>query len=85
MAFSPASSRATTRCLTGLPTGLKQAPTHAAQKTSARVPPTINVADPKVFIGLLMVALCRSVSSLAINAVSRTAGVVVEEVRRQFR
>ncbi len=45
----------------------------------------INVADPKVFIGL---AVGGSVvflfSSLAIRAVSRTAGVVVQEVRRQF-
>jgi K(+)-stimulated pyrophosphate-energized sodium pump len=45
----------------------------------------INVADPKVFIGMLIGgAVPFLFSSLAINAVSRTAGVVVQEVRRQF-
>jgi K(+)-stimulated pyrophosphate-energized sodium pump len=45
----------------------------------------INVADPKVFIGLLIGgAVPLLFSALAINAVSRTAGVVVQEVRRQF-
>jgi K(+)-stimulated pyrophosphate-energized sodium pump len=46
---------------------------------------TINVADPKVFIGLLIGgAVPFLFSGLAIQAVSRTAGVVVQEVRRQF-
>ncbi len=46
---------------------------------------TINVADPKVFIGLLVGGSIAFIfSSLAIRAVSRTAGVVVQEVRRQF-
>jgi K(+)-stimulated pyrophosphate-energized sodium pump len=45
----------------------------------------INVAEPKVFIGLLIGGSIAFIfSSLAIRAVSRTAGVVVEEVRRQF-
>jgi K(+)-stimulated pyrophosphate-energized sodium pump len=45
----------------------------------------INVADPKVFIGVLIGgAVPFLFSALAINAVSRTAGVVVQEVRRQF-
>jgi K(+)-stimulated pyrophosphate-energized sodium pump len=45
----------------------------------------INVADPKVFIGLLIGgAVPFLFSSLAIRAVGRTAGVVVQEVRRQF-
>ena len=45
----------------------------------------INVADPKVFIGLLIGgSVAFLFSSLAIRAVSRTAGVVVQEVRRQF-
>ncbi|MGH9134164.1 MAG: sodium/proton-translocating pyrophosphatase, partial [Ilumatobacteraceae bacterium] len=45
----------------------------------------INVADPKVFIGLLIGgAVPFMFSSLAISAVSRTAGVVVQEVRNQF-
>ena len=46
----------------------------------------INVADPKTFIGLLIGgSVAFLFSSLAIRAVSRTAGTVVEEVRRQFR
>ncbi|MDQ3106270.1 MAG: sodium-translocating pyrophosphatase, partial [Actinomycetota bacterium] len=45
----------------------------------------INVADPKVFIGLLIGgAVPFMFSALAIRAVGRTAGVVVQEVRRQF-
>jgi K(+)-stimulated pyrophosphate-energized sodium pump len=45
----------------------------------------INAADPKVFIGLLIGGSIAFIfSSLAIRAVSRTAGVVVQEVRRQF-
>jgi K(+)-stimulated pyrophosphate-energized sodium pump len=45
----------------------------------------INVADPKVFIGLLIGgAVPFHFSALAIRAVGRTAGVVVQEVRRQF-
>ena len=44
-----------------------------------------NVADPRVFIGLLIGGSIAFIfSSLAIRAVSRTAGVVVQEVRRQF-
>jgi len=46
----------------------------------------INVADPRIFIGLLIGgAVPFLFSGLAIKAVSRTAGTVVEEVRRQFR
>ena len=46
----------------------------------------INVADPETFIGLLVGgSIAFLFSSLAIRAVGRTAGVVVEEVRRQFR
>ncbi|MCD9625455.1 sodium-translocating pyrophosphatase [Rhabdothermincola salaria] len=46
----------------------------------------INVADPKTFIGLLVGgSIVFLFSSLAIRAVSRTAGTVVQEVRRQFR
>jgi K(+)-stimulated pyrophosphate-energized sodium pump len=45
----------------------------------------INVADPKVFIGLLVGgSIAFMFSSLAIRAVGRTAAVVVQEVRRQF-
>jgi K(+)-stimulated pyrophosphate-energized sodium pump len=45
----------------------------------------INVADPKIFIGLLIGgAVPFLFSALAIRAVGRTAGVVVDEVRKQF-
>ncbi len=45
----------------------------------------INVADPKIFIGLLIGgAVPFLFSALAIRAVGRTAAVVVQEVRRQF-
>jgi K(+)-stimulated pyrophosphate-energized sodium pump len=45
----------------------------------------INVADPLTFIGLLVGgSVAFMFSALAIRAVGRTAGVVVEEVRRQF-
>ena len=56
----------------------------AAGTLASAVP--INVADPKTFIGLLIGgSVAFLFSSLAIRAVSRTAGTVVEEVRRQFR
>ena len=46
----------------------------------------INVSDTRVFIGLLLGgALPWLFSSLSIRAVSRAAGRIVEEVRRQFR
>jgi len=66
---------------------LPTAVVEAAQETSRGVfdELPINVADPKVFIGLLIGgAVPFLFSALAINAVSRTAGVVVQEVRRQF-
>jgi K(+)-stimulated pyrophosphate-energized sodium pump len=45
----------------------------------------INVADPKTFIGLLIGgSVAFLFSALAIRAVGRTAGVVVQEVRKQF-
>jgi K(+)-stimulated pyrophosphate-energized sodium pump len=45
----------------------------------------VNVADPKIFIGLLIGGSVPFLfSALAIRAVGRTAGVVVQEVRRQF-
>ncbi len=45
----------------------------------------VNVADPKIFIGLLIGgAVPFLFSALAIRAVGRTAGVVVQEVRKQF-
>ncbi len=46
----------------------------------------INVSNPTVFIGLLIGgSVAFLFSSLAIRAVGRTAGTVVQEVRRQFR
>jgi K(+)-stimulated pyrophosphate-energized sodium pump len=45
----------------------------------------INVANPKTFIGLLIGgSIAFMFSALAIRAVGRTAGVVVQEVRSQF-
>jgi K(+)-stimulated pyrophosphate-energized sodium pump len=46
----------------------------------------IRVSVPQVFIGMLLGgALPWMFSSLAINAVNRTAGLIVDEVRRQFK
>ncbi len=46
----------------------------------------INVSEPLTFIGLLVGgSIAFLFSALAIRAVSRTAAVVVQEVRRQFR
>jgi len=46
----------------------------------------IRVSVPQVFIGMLLGgALPWMFSSLAINAVNRAAGLIVEEVRRQFK
>lgn len=46
----------------------------------------VNLADVRVFIGgFLGAMLIFFFTSLAIRAVGRTAGVIVEEVRRQFR
>jgi K(+)-stimulated pyrophosphate-energized sodium pump len=46
----------------------------------------INVANPTIFIGLLIGgSIAFLFSSLAIRAVGRSAGTVVQEVRRQFR
>ena len=47
---------------------------------------SIRVSDTKVFIGLLLGgALPWLFSSLSIKAVTRAAGLIVEEVRRQFK
>jgi K(+)-stimulated pyrophosphate-energized sodium pump len=46
----------------------------------------INVANPKVFVGALVGgSIAFLFSSAAIRAVGRTAGTIVQEVRRQFR
>ena len=60
---------------------------HTAEKTARGIFDLlpINVADPKIFIGLLIGgAVPFLFSALAIRAVGRTAGVVVQEVRSQF-
>jgi K(+)-stimulated pyrophosphate-energized sodium pump len=47
---------------------------------------SINLAQPKVFIGLLVGgSIAYLFSALAIRAVGRAAGLVVQEVRAQFR
>src|SRR5262249_21147187 len=47
---------------------------------------SINIANPKTFIGLLIGgSVAFLFSALAIRAVGRTANVVVQEVRRQFK
>ena len=66
-----------------VPTGIADAARETSRGVFDLLP--INVADPKVFIGLLIGGSVPFLfSALAINAVSRTAGVVVQEVRRQF-
>ncbi len=46
----------------------------------------INVVNPKVFVGMLVGgSIAFLFSSAAIRAVGRTAGLIVQEVRRQFR
>ena len=46
----------------------------------------INVANPKIFVGLLIGgSIAFLFSSEAIRAVGRSAGTIVQEVRRQFR
>jgi K(+)-stimulated pyrophosphate-energized sodium pump len=46
----------------------------------------VNLAEPKVFVGgLIGAALVFVFASLAIRAVGRAAGAMIEEVRRQFR
>ena len=66
-----------------LPADLVERAQDTAQGIFGAIP--INVADPKVFIGLLIGGSVPFLfSGLAIRAVGRTAGVVVHEVRRQF-
>jgi K(+)-stimulated pyrophosphate-energized sodium pump len=67
--------------------GLKDAAGHILEGTALfrDTATQINVADPKIFIGLLIGgAVPFLFSALAIRAVGRTAAVVVQEVRRQF-
>ncbi len=57
----------------------------SSSKVFSRLATQINVANPKTFIGLLLGgSIAFLFSALAIRAVGRTAGVVVQEVRDQF-
>ncbi|GLY98211.1 sodium-translocating pyrophosphatase [Actinoplanes sp. NBRC 103695] len=57
-----------------------------AQQIGTEVLNLLNIANPRNLVGLLIgSAVVFLFSGLAINAVSRSAGAVVMEVRRQFR
>ncbi|WP_174535031.1 sodium-translocating pyrophosphatase [Micromonospora chalcea] len=57
-----------------------------AEETDALIDQLLNVANPRNLVGLIIgAAVVFLFSGLAINAVSRSAGAVVMEVRRQFR
>ena len=60
-------------------------PWHTHVRAHTHVETQINVSDVKTFIGLLIGgSIAFMFSALAIRAVGRTAGVVVQEVRNQF-
>jgi K(+)-stimulated pyrophosphate-energized sodium pump len=49
-------------------------------------PRIVNLAEPKVFVGAMIGAMLVFVfASFAIRAVGKSAGIMIEEVRRQFR
>jgi K(+)-stimulated pyrophosphate-energized sodium pump len=59
---------------------------NVASAVASEISGLLNIADPRNLVGLLMgAAVVFLFSGLAINAVSRSAGAVVFEVRRQFR
>ncbi|MEU7904174.1 sodium-translocating pyrophosphatase [Actinoplanes sp. NPDC049118] len=58
----------------------------SAEQIGAEVLGLLNISNPRNLVGLLIgCAVVFLFSGLAINAVSRSAGAVVMEVRRQFR
>ncbi|MFC6018630.1 sodium-translocating pyrophosphatase [Plantactinospora solaniradicis] len=60
--------------------------TAGVQNAGAEILAALNVANPRNLVGLIIgAAVVFLFSGLAINAVSRSAGAVVMEVRRQFR
>src|SRR6202042_1472900 len=55
-------------------------------RVSTQILELLNISNPRNLVGLLIgAAVVFLFSGLAINAVSRSAGIVVQEVRRQFR
>jgi K(+)-stimulated pyrophosphate-energized sodium pump len=55
-------------------------------RVASEIAGLLNIADPRNLVGILLgAAVVFLFSGLAINAVSRSAGAVVVEVRRQFR
>jgi K(+)-stimulated pyrophosphate-energized sodium pump len=58
----------------------------SSDKVGAEILGLLNISNPRSLVGLLVgAAVVFLFSGLAINAVSRSAGAVVMEVRRQFR
>ena len=58
----------------------------APERVGGEILGLLNIANPRSLVGLLIgAAVVFLFSGLAINAVSRSAGAVVMEVRRQFR
>jgi K(+)-stimulated pyrophosphate-energized sodium pump len=58
----------------------------SADRIGTEILETLNIANPRNLVGLIIgAAVVFLFSGLAINAVSRSAGAVVMEVRRQFR
>ncbi|XVU25763.1 sodium-translocating pyrophosphatase [Actinoplanes sp. CA-054009] len=69
-----------------LATSLADAGITGEGRVEAEILGLLNIANPRSIVGLLVgAAVVFLFSGLAINAVSRSAGAVVMEVRRQFR
>jgi K(+)-stimulated pyrophosphate-energized sodium pump len=69
-----------------LTTSLREAGTDIAASGPSALDQILNVSNPRNLVGMILgAAVVFLFSGLAINAVSRSAGAVVFEVRRQFR